>query len=145
MDTQTRECKHKRLKLLLAGQLSKVEHVATTHYLEACRTCQRELERIAGGAQWWNEASDFLRPSGDDLGELARGAVTSEQLLSTDELGPVEFTFDFLDSSTTCRHECSRCVAGRALPRRSAALQVAWKRDQVHRWTWRGLLPQPNK
>lgn len=101
METQTNDCDRARLKLLLASELGEAELSAATRHLESCQTCQHELEHLAGDERWWNEASDFLRPRSNDLarGEASGGMLTSAQLLSTDELGPAEFTFDFLKPS----------------------------------------------
>lgn len=101
MMTHTNQCDHERLKLLLANQLTDGDQTATARHLESCATCQRELEQMAGGERWWHEASDFLRPHDHDLErDAGQGGVwTSAQLLSTDELGPVEFTLDFLEPS----------------------------------------------
>ncbi len=101
METQTNDCDRARLKLLLASELNETEQTAAAVHLESCRRCQHELEQLAGDESWWNEASDFLRPHSNDPArdEVSGGMLASEQLLSTDELGPVEFTFDFLEPS----------------------------------------------
>jgi serine/threonine-protein kinase len=103
MVAQTNECNRQRLELLLADQLSKAEQAAAARHLESCQTCRRHLEQFAGDERWWGEASDFLRPRADDLargdGSSADASLSSAQLLSTDELGPVEFSLDFLESS----------------------------------------------
>lgn len=99
--TQTNDCDRERLALLLASQLTEAEQTATARHLESCHACQHELEQLAGDQRWWCSASDFLRPHDHDLAndESPSGPLTSAQLLSTDELGPVEFTLDFLEPS----------------------------------------------
>jgi serine/threonine-protein kinase len=101
MVMQTNGCNRARLKLLLASQLSEAEQTAATQHLESCRSCQTELEQLAGDERWWNDASDFLRPHAADLerDEEPRSTPNAGPLLSTDELGPVELTLDFLEPS----------------------------------------------
>ena len=67
MLAQSNQCDQHRLTLLLADQLSEAEQVAVARHLESCQTCRWELEQSAGDQRWWDEASEFLRPRGDDL------------------------------------------------------------------------------
>jgi len=101
MVMQTSDCNRARLKLLLASQLSEAEQTAAARHLETCRNCQRELEQLAGDERWWNDASNFLRPHAADLerDQEPRSTPNAGPLLSTDELGPVELTLDFLEPS----------------------------------------------
>ncbi len=101
MKTQTNECDRKRLELLLAGQLSETEQSDAAQHLDSCVSCQHELERLAGDQTWWSDASSLLRPQSTDREKSDEEYchLSSAMLLSTDELGPVEFTLDFLEPS----------------------------------------------
>ena len=53
-------CDRKRLRRLLKGQLSAKLAESVTQHLEGCSTCERELQALAAGDNWWDEAQRFL-------------------------------------------------------------------------------------
>ena len=103
MVAQTNRCDQRRLELLLSDQLGRSEQAVVAEHLESCVACRRALEQLAGDEQWWDEASSYLQTQAEDIAAdnpTAAGETTgAEQLLSTDELGPVEFSLEFLGPS----------------------------------------------
>ena len=99
MNSRTRHCDDHRLELLLANQLTEPEQNDVAQHIEGCVACRTQLECLAGSTEWWSDVSDFLRPHTLDRHETKGRATTPTQLLSTDDIGPVEFSLDFLERS----------------------------------------------
>jgi hypothetical protein len=59
-------CDKRRLRQVLAvGAAEEIEADVAEH-LESCETCRRDLELLAGGAEWWSEARSYLTPLDPD-------------------------------------------------------------------------------
>jgi eukaryotic-like serine/threonine-protein kinase len=60
MVAQTSQCDPRRLKQLLAGDLSDRVEQQVTQHVETCESCRCELETIAADNSWWQDARQFL-------------------------------------------------------------------------------------
>src|SRR5262245_942824 len=70
-------CDKRRLREVLAvGAGGEIEADVAEH-LERCENCRRDLELLAGGAEWWSDARSYLTPLDVEVGgESARGGTT---------------------------------------------------------------------
>src|SRR6185369_7405043 len=53
-------CDKRRLRqVLVSGAAEELESDVAEH-LESCESCRRDLELLAGGAEWWGDVRSFL-------------------------------------------------------------------------------------
>jgi serine/threonine-protein kinase len=71
-------CDPNRLKLLLENRLAAHARADVECHLDHCDSCRLQLEGMAGDAQWWAEARQFLRPHADPSGSPGSLAVPPE-------------------------------------------------------------------
>jgi len=60
MVAQASNCNHRRLKQLLAGDLSREAERDVAKHVETCDACRHEMETLAAEANWWQDARQYL-------------------------------------------------------------------------------------
>jgi serine/threonine-protein kinase len=55
-------CDKRRLRQVLAVRAGEEFEADVAEHLERCDSCRRELELLAGGAEWWSDARSYLTP-----------------------------------------------------------------------------------
>ncbi len=109
MVVRVSDCNPDRLKRLLDEQLSDAEQVVVAEHLEDCDSCRSDLESLAAGHEWWDEASSLLNADLDTAekwhAETSSSVDDSEDAdfivspLSTVESSVGNVPLDFLEPS----------------------------------------------
>src|SRR5262245_62016956 len=86
-------CDRSRLQLLLTDSLPERDEQAAANHLAKCPNCQRELESLAAGEEWWTEASQRLSRSAAELSD--QSSLPDEELIHF----ATDFAVDFLEPS----------------------------------------------
>lgn len=60
MVAQASSCNRRRLKQLLAGELSREAEQDIAKHVETCEVCRCEMETLAAETSWWQDARQFL-------------------------------------------------------------------------------------
>jgi serine/threonine protein kinase len=53
-------CDKRRLREVLAGDVTGQIEAEVADHLQVCESCRRDLELLAGGAEWWHDVRSFL-------------------------------------------------------------------------------------
>ena len=69
MVVRTHDCDRNRLRLLLSDDLDDRSRSETEQHLACCQDCQAALMSLAGGGQWWEDASRFLQRDDHDTAD----------------------------------------------------------------------------
>jgi serine/threonine-protein kinase len=81
-------CDPNRIKLLLEDRLPGEGQTELERHLETCEECRRQLESLAGEAQWWRDARCFLDTDSHVAGGQAFLPVEPDRDSILDELPP---------------------------------------------------------
>lgn len=113
MVARTSHCEPQQLQQAIAGELAEPAATRLSQHLQVCLHCRAELERLAGDAQWWDDARAYLgsTPTLDVLPTmsgattfadplLAQNSMTKNALPDEDLDEAVEAPLDFLTPST---------------------------------------------
>jgi serine/threonine protein kinase len=97
----TTPCSPELLQSALTGHLPPEREQVLQSHLEECETCTAALEKLAGGAELWQEAAAMFAPDGQDsdLGGHLNWRATGSSRTGDAEWSDIDFSVEHLEPS----------------------------------------------